>query len=351
MSGGVDSSVAAALLLEQGYEVTGVFMKFWKPGQIGFGQFSLGENTCCSRESYQAAKKVARRLGIKLQTFNFEDDFKAAVVDDFLSLSRFGVTPNPCIVCNQKIKFGLFLEKARELGADFIATGHYARIGNRSGRYFLERARDLAKDQSYFLYRLTAEQLPFILFPVGEYTKPQVRKLAQKFDLPTATRADSQEVCFIPDNNLTGFLQKFIPVAMKPGPIVTTDGREIGQHQGLPAYTVGQRKGIGVGGIGPFYVKEKNISDNRLVVTKSEPELLSDKLTLLDWHWLDGLLPKKDIDCRVKIRYLANPVAATIKPDGRSLRVVFKEPQRAVTPGQAAVFYEGSRVLAGGTIK
>jgi len=350
MSGGVDSSVAAALLLEKGYEVEGIFMKFWQPGIVSPLQKNNGENVCCSRESWRQAKKVARKLGFKIKAVDLSAQFKQQVVDEFLGWQRLGLTPNPCIVCNQKIKFGELMKLADQAGADLVATGHYARVINDSGKLELRRGKDKKKDQSYFLYKLTSAQLARVVFPVGEIRKDEVRSRARSLDLPVADQKESQEVCFIPDNNQVAFLTKFLRSEMKPGDIVTTTGKVIGKHVGLPAYTIGQRRGIKIGGIGPFYVVRKDFGQNKLVVTKDEQNLMSRKLTLLDTHWI-GEAPSLPVSCQTQIRYRSPATEAVVQREKDEIVVKLKSAQRAITPGQAAVFYDDDRVLGGGVIR
>lgn len=349
MSGGIDSSVAAALLLERGYDVKGVFMKFWGPGKVSPLQCSKGNNVCGSRESYQMARQVARQLGIKLYILNLKKKFWRQVVTEFINLHRLGVTPNPCVICNEKIKFRALLEKADSLGVDLVATGHYARITKDKKRHCLRRARDIRKDQSYFLYRLKKRQLDRILFPLGDYKKSKVRNIATKLKLPTATRRESQEVCFVPDNNLVRFLEKFAYSEMVPGDIVTIKGKKIGEHYGLPAYTIGQRRGICIGGIGPFYVFDKKMSSRKLIVTQKEEDLFGNICRLGDVTWIE-----KPTDfplvAEAQIRYLAEPSRVEVWPEDKGLRVKFNQPQRAITPGQSVVFYKGDTVLGGGII-
>jgi tRNA-uridine 2-sulfurtransferase len=342
MSGGVDSSVAAALLKKQGYETVGVFMKFWKEA----GQ---GENRCCSSESEKRARKVAEILDIPFYVFNFEKEFKKRVVDRFLDGYEKGITPNPCVVCNKEIKFGLLLEKALEFGADFIATGHYARkkqikVKNGKMEYKLYRGKDKKKDQSYFLWQLDQKQLRKILFPVGDYQKSQIRDLAGKFKLPVSDTAESMEVCFIP-GKVEDFLKKRLK--MKPGLILLANNKKIiGCHQGLPLYTIGQRKGIELSG-GPYYVVKKDGKKNTLVVASllKDEALWSKILKVRKINWLSGRKPKPGLRIKVQIRYGQEPVRASFD---RFLK--FKTRQRAVTPGQSAVFYRGSELLGGGII-
>lgn len=339
MSGGVDSSIAAAILKKKGYEVVGVFMKFWKePGRSK-------ENKCCSAEAQADARKVAAKLDIPFYTLNFEKEFKKRVVDYLVREYKEGRTPNPCIECNRWIKFKFLMEKAVKLKADYISTGHYARI--EKGK--LLTAKDKQKDQSYFLWTLTQKQLKRTLFPIGDYTKNQVRAMAKKWDLPVFEKRESQEICFI-STNLCEFLQKRIGV--NKGSIITTKGEKVGEHQGLAYYTLGQRKGIKIGGIGPFYVVNKDFKNNALIVAKSEhaPELYKKEMVVEKVNWISEKKPKLPLRCKVKIRYLHPSVPGTAKRAGQVLKVMFNRPQRAVTAGQSAVFYKRNKVLGGGVI-
>lgn len=344
MSGGVDSSVAVALLQKQGYEVIGAFMKFWHPPALTAGS----ENVCCSGESYCQAREVARHLGIRLYIFDFEKQFKKLVVDDFLRRSEQGLTPNPCVVCNEKIKFGLLLEKARQRRISLVATGHYAQIVPSGARVELQRGVDAQKDQSYFLYRLTPAQLKHVLFPVGSYKKTEVRALATRFGLPLVSRSESQEVCFVPNQDLRLFLKRYL--ALASGAIVTGSGQKIGVHQGLPIYTIGQRRGVVGGRPRPYFVLAKKKKSNELVVTDNPRELLAKNFTVADVTWL--VKPERfPVRARVQIRYQAVAAVAEISYEKRQFVVRFRSFQRAITPGQSAVFYAGDRVLGGGVIK
>lgn len=347
MSGGVDSSIAAAILKRKGYDVVGVFMKFWAPRQARGKQL---ENKCCSAEAQADARKVAAKLNIPLYTLNFEKEFKKRVVDYFVEEHKRGQTPNPCVECNRWIKFKFLMEKALGLKADYIATGHYARI--KDGRLFV--ARDKQKDQSYFLWTLIQKQLKKILFPIGNYTKKEVRAMAQKWDLLVFEKRESQEICFI-YTSVEEFLKKQIKT--KKGPIITIKGEKVGEHEGLAFYTIGQRKGIKIGGIGPFYVVDKDFKNNALIVAKSEhaPELYKKEMMVEKVNWISGppagKKPKLPLRCEVKIRYLHPAVSATIYqlPNTR-YKIQFTKPQRAITPGQSAVFYKQNEVLGGGII-
>ena len=344
MSGGVDSSVAAALLKRAGFNVTGVFMRFWH-------EAGRAENRCCSSESEKRARQVASKLGIPFYVFNFEKEFKKRIVDYFLEDYKAGLTPNPCVVCNKEIKFGLLLEKALALGADYIATGHYARL--RNGRLF--RAKDKEKDQSYFLWQLSHEQLKHILFPVGDYTKTETRQMAKRFGLPNFATPDSQEICFVP-KTINDFLAKYIKP--KPGEILcaTPSVAHLGRHRGLAFYTIGQRKGIGLSG-GPYWVLGKDFKKNRLIVTKNEKDLLKKELTFKDANWISCKIPKFPLKIKAKIRYRSNLAPAKLLKN----KVIFDRPQRAITPGQSVVFYlpaearrakegKGKELLGGGII-
>ncbi|MBI2038292.1 MAG: tRNA 2-thiouridine(34) synthase MnmA, partial [Candidatus Nealsonbacteria bacterium] len=301
MSGGIDSSVAAALLKKQGYNIVGVFMKFWKEpdGQGGW-------NRCCSPDSERRARMVAKILGIPFYVFNFEKEFKKRIVDEFLKGYKEGITPNPCVICNKEIKFGLLLKKALELNADFIATGHYARL--RQGKLY--RGGDEKKDQSYFLWQLDQSQLKKVLFPVGSYTKNYVRKLAKKFKLPVLNIPESMEICFVPDK-LDDFLKRYLKP--KPGLIMTSEGKEIGRHQGLPFYTIGQRKGIELSG-GPYYVVGKDTKKNILIVAPilKDSALWSKSLVAKFVNWISGKTPKLPLKVNAQIRYGHRAVPAVI---------------------------------------
>ncbi len=343
MSGGVDSSVSALLLKEAGFSVTGIMGKFWQEKNNKFSK------------SEKMAKQVAKKIGVPFYTVNFEKEFKEKVVDYFLSDYRRGNTPNPCVVCNKEIKFGLLLKKAIEMGADFLATGHYSRLQREilnpkfqtpsKYRIKLFKGKDKAKDQSYFLWQLSQSQLKNVLFPVGNYTKPEVRSLAKKFDLPVAETPESQEVCFV-DGPTSNFLKKYLKI--KPGKIVDIKGNLIGQHNGLWFYTIGQRRGLGIPQ-GPWFVVEKDFKKNTLIVSKNKKDLLKKEFIAKSINWISPQnLP---INAKVKIRYKSNFAEAKIlKHTKNSVKVIFKTPQKAITPGQSAVFYKGKELLGGGVI-
>jgi len=333
MSGGVDSSVVAAMLKEKGYKVVGIFMNFWKDISLDKNY----ENKCCSLESIQSARNVAQILGIPFYVLNVQDKFKKKVVDYFLDELKKGNTPNPCVVCNKEIKFKILFEKMLGLKADFIATGHYARIKNG-----LFEAKDKNKDQSYFLYRLNQRHLSKILFPLGNYTKLEVRKIAKKFKLPVHDKKESQDICFIPANGYENFLAKML--RPKKGLIKDSNGIILGKHKGLPFYTIGQRKGIEIGGRGPYYVTRKDFKRNTLIIG-SENQLFRQKMKLKNINWITNK-PNFPFKALVRTRYRSTPVYATINKD----RVEFEKPQRAITSGQSAVFYSKKGEVIGGGI-
>ncbi|KKU22998.1 MAG: hypothetical protein UX33_C0001G0031 [Candidatus Azambacteria bacterium GW2011_GWC1_46_13] len=386
MSGGVDSSVAALLLKQKGYDVVGVFMKNWSQNLAG------GE--CAWARDQEDARKVAAKIGIPIYTFDFEEEYKKRVVDYMLKEYAAGKTPNPDVMCNKEIKFGLFLEKALSLGADFVATGHYVRrspefpisnfqfpndteIAENFGienslkieNYKLKIAKDQNKDQSYFLWTLTQEQLKHCLFPIGDYLKSEaggaeeqkrrsIRETARKFGLPTADKKDSQGVCFIGKFDFAEFLKSRIPA--NPGQIKTVDGKVVGEHDGLAFYTVGQRH-LKISNLKnqksnslPVYVSEKNIKTNTIVVAEGNdnPALFQSELTVNDIHWISGIEPSLPLKCEARIRYRQPLQFCTVnlQPITHNLQAIFDEPQRAVTSGQSIVFYRGEEMLGGGVI-
>jgi len=342
MSAGVDSTVAAALLKDQGYEVVGVFMNFWKEEN----KKELTEN-----EPYKELKKICKQLDIKLVVANVEKEFKKEIVDYFLREYKLGRTPNPCIVCNQEIKFKVLLEKMLEFKADYVATGHYAQIKNGKDGYQLFEGKDVEKDQSYFLYGLNQTQLAKILFPVGSYVKTEIRKLAKKFKLSVYNKKESQDVCFI-SSNVENFLKSYLK--LKKGKIVNQEGTVVGDHGGLPLYTLGQRKGINIGGDGPYYVSAKDFQKNILQVTnqKEEKSLYSEEMNLDKVHWISKLKPKFPLKVKLRIRYRNPLVSAIIELKNKKVLVKFNKSQKGVTPGQFAVFYgRGGETLGGGVIK
>jgi tRNA-specific 2-thiouridylase len=348
MSGGVDSSVAAALLKQQGYDVTGMMLRLWsEPGKEE-------SNRCCTPDAMAQARRVAGILDIPFYVIDAKDVFKETVVQYFLDGYARGETPNPCLICNRQIRWTFLLNHALALGAEFMATGHYVRIQNASREFRIQnllRAVDHAKDQSYVLHVLKQDQLAHALFPVGEFPKPEIRRLAADFGLPTASRADSQDLCFLAGDDYRNFLQRNAAEMLKPGEIVTTDGRSIGQHNGLANYTIGQRKGLNVASPVPLYVITKHATGNTLVVGTLN-ELGFTELTARDVNWVSGEVPREPFRADVKIRYSAKEVEAWVSPvEGDQAQVKFDAPVRDVTAGQAAVFYQGELMLGGGIIQ
>lgn len=351
MSGGVDSSVAAAILKQEGYQVIGVTMQIEPSDKLAYDVD--GPERCCRLSAIEDAKKVAYKLGIPHYVMNFRNIFHQEVIADFCREYSLGRTPNPCIRCNRYIKFGVLKERAREVQADFVATGHHARIerDEASGRYFLKKGIDQRKDQSYFLYVLTQEQLSRALLPIGNFTKERVREIARELELPVAAKPESQEICFIPDDDYPEFIRAFIPQSVKPGPILNRQGDVLGEHRGIPFYTIGQRKGLGLSTKEPLYVTAIAHERNAIVVGSKE-EVYEAELIASGLNWISLTELTRPITAKAKIRYLHNEAEAEITPiDADRIHVKFKEPQMAITPGQAVVFYDGDTVIGGGTIE
>ena len=345
MSGGVDSSVAAALLQQQGHQVTGVMLRLWsEPGKEE-------SNRCCAPDAMALARRVAAKLDIPFHVVDAKEAFREIVVETFLEGYAAGQTPNPCLACNRRIRWTLLYEHARALGAEFLATGHYARLRTApDGAVELLRGLDPAKDQSYVLHVIPQEKLRHALFPVGEYTKPDIRALAASFGLPAAHRPDSQDLCFLAGEDYRAFLRRHIPDALTPGPIVDRDGLQLGLHTGLADYTIGQRKGLGLAVPQPLYVIAKDAAANALVVGPADA-LGARALTVSGVNWIAGGPPPGPFPALVQARYTARAAAAQVTPDGAAgARVVFDDPQRDLTPGQAAVFYQDELLLGGGLI-
>ena len=345
MSGGVDSSVAAALLKQQGHEVIGMMLRLWsEPGKED-------SNRCCTPDSMAQARRVAAKLDIPFYVVDAKNVFRETVVQYFLDGYARGETPNPCLLCNRQIRWTFLLDHALALGADFMATGHYVRRKEEDGKIVLLRAVDPSKDQSYVLHVLTQDKLRRALFPVGEYPKTEIRRIAEPFGLPTASRPDSQDLCFLAGEDYRGFLQRNAAEMLRPGEIVTRDGQVVGHHNGLPNYTIGQRKGLGVASPVPLYVLGKDAATNTVIVG-AQDELGMSELTTKDVNWIRGEAPTEPFRAEVKIRYTARPAWAWITPlSGGQTRVQFDAPARDVTAGQAAVFYVEEEVLGGGIIQ
>lgn len=345
LSGGVDSAVVAANLVEQGYPVIGVMMHLWS--EAG----KECENKCCTPQAMEEAGKSARQLGIPFHTMDAAETFRKQIVQYFLDGYAEGKTPNPCVHCNKEMKWGLLFEKMKELGGDYLATGHYVRrfVGD-DGTVFLRRARDEKKDQSYVMCMLTQQQLRHTLFPLGDYLKTEVREMAHKYDLPMAEKKDSQDLCFVSDHSYRDFLMRNAPQISIPGPIYDRHGNHLGEHQGLAFYTIGQRKGIGLAAPEPLYVIEKNSPQNLLIVGTID-DLHQKSIHTQGVNWLRGKAPKEPIRAEVKIRYKAEFQAATVIPETNQMATIeFDEPVRDATPGQFAVFYENDILLGGGEI-
>ncbi len=347
LSGGVDSSVAALMLKKQGYDLQAIFMKNWEEDD---------DEYCSAEEDLDDASKVAEALGIPLLTRNFSSEYWETVFQYFLNEYKKGRTPNPDILCNREIKFKTFLEHAIELGASYIATGHYARSELRDGKFRLLKAKDENKDQTYFLHQLDQYQLSKSLFPLGEISKPEVRALAEQSGFDNFAKKDSTGICFIGERKFKEFLSQYIPA--KPGEIKTIDGETIGRHDGLMYYTLGQRQGLGIGGSSqgdgqPWYVVDKNLDNNVLIVAQGHdhPALFSTMLTGTDVHWIADIPDKLPYHCLAKTRYRQSDQACTIVKLGNGCCTVeFDQPQRAVTPGQSVVFYQGDECLGGAII-
>lgn len=347
MSGGVDSSVVAHLLAAAGDEVLGVTMRLGNHDTV---EPDADKPTCCGLDGIRDARRVASQLDIPYYAVNYEQLFAEKVVDYFADEYLQGRTPNPCVMCNQELKFGKLLELADDVGADCVATGHYARIGREGGAVTLSRAVDDTKDQTYVLFSMTQAQLAHTVFPLGGMTKGEVRDLARDLGLITAEKPESQEICFIPDDNYRRFLRERAPGVVQPGVIADKAGREVGRHSGAANYTVGQRRGLGISGDAPVYVTAIHAKDN-VVVVGSSRELLRSECDVARVNWISGEAPTSPVQATVKIRYRDPGAVAKVFPTGdATARVEFVEPRRAITPGQAAVFYDRGRVLGGGWI-
>lgn len=348
MSGGVDSSVAAYLLKEQGYDVIGVTMQIWQEEERTIEEENGG---CCGLTAVDDARRVANDLGIPYYVMNFKKEFKEHVIDYFIDEYLHGRTPNPCIACNRYVKWESLLKRSMDIGADYIATGHYARIEKLpNGRYTLKRSATIAKDQTYALYNLTQEQLSHTLMPVGEYTKDEVREIAERISLRVANKPDSQDICFVPDGDYAGFIEETLQTELPTGSFVTLDGKVLGQHKGITHYTVGQRKGLGLALGYPAFVIEIRPETNEVVIGTNEDSMsYYVRANQLNFMSIEDLTEPMRVFA--KIRYNHKGAWCTIEKTGTDeLLCTFKEQQRAITPGQAVVFYDGDYVLGGGTI-
>ncbi|MDD6310315.1 MAG: tRNA 2-thiouridine(34) synthase MnmA [Firmicutes bacterium] len=345
MSGGVDSSVAASIIKDQGYECIGGTMKLFDDEYI-----APGDDTCCSENAVEDARMVAEKLDMPYHVFNFKGDFKDIVIGNFIDAYENGRTPNPCVVCNRYLKFEALYDQAEQLGCDKIATGHYARIEKQGDRYILKKALDPKKDQSYVLYSLTQEQLTRTMFPLGEMTKEETREIANGLGFINADKPDSQDICFIPDGKYAEFIQRFTGKEYPEGDFVDTEGNVMGTHSGIIRYTIGQRKGLGVAAGKPVYVNKID-PENNTVVLGSNEELFKKTLYADKFNWIAFAKPDAPVRASARIRYAHKEQPATIEPlDGDRVKITFDEGQRAITPGQAVVVYDGDVVIGGGTI-
>lgn len=341
MSGGVDSSVAAYLCVKDGYECMGATMTLFSPDN---------DSSCCSLKDIEDARSVANRLAIDYNVFNYKDDFKSEVIERFIKAYELGATPNPCIDCNRYIKFNRFYNKMKELGFDYIVTGHYARIEFDGKRYILKKALDESKDQSYVLYSLSQEQLEHTLFPLGGLTKEQARKIAEENDFTNADKHDSQDICFVPDGDYASFIERHTGKSYPCGDFIDKQGKILGEHKGIIRYTIGQRKGLGLALPAPMYVCEKDIENNKVVLCSND-ELFSSELYATDLNWIAFDTPPESFKANARIRYNQKEQPATvIVIDDNKIKIVFDAPQRAISKGQAVVLYDGDTVIGGGTI-
>lgn len=349
MSGGVDSSVSAALLVQQGYNVIGMMMRLWAEENVdGYG----GHNRCCTPDQMADARRIANQIGIPFYVIDTRSHFKKQIVQFFIDQHAQGVTPNPCMACNRHIRFDWLLNHALSMGADYLATGHYARVEHSNDGSRLYKAITPEKDQSYVLSVLTQEKLSKAMFPIGNYTKPKVRELAADFGLPVASKGDSQDLCFLGDGDYRRFLRQHGPEDMfEPGPIVMQDGTELGTHEGLPNYTIGQRKGLGIAYSEPLYVLKLDHSRNALVVGTRQ-QLGKDELTTGVFNWVAGAVPETPFEAEVKIRYKAKPRTGIVTPlESGGVHIKFEDPLRDITPGQGAVVYQDDLVMGSGIIQ
>ncbi|MBO4429328.1 MAG: tRNA 2-thiouridine(34) synthase MnmA [Clostridia bacterium] len=346
MSGGVDSSVAAYIMRSNGYDCIGCTMKLYDNEDAGVPK----DHSCCSLDDVEDARSVAYKLGMPYYVFNFSDDFKEKIICKFIESYENGRTPNPCIDCNRYMKFDKLYERAKLLGCEYVVTGHYARIDKENGRYVLKKALDASKDQSYVLYSLTQDQLAHTLFPLGGTSKDETRRIAEECGFSNAHKPDSQDICFVPDGDYAKVIALHTGKTYAPGDFIDKDGSVIGTHRGIVHYTIGQRKGLGVSAATPLYVCKIDVGQNTVTLGEDR-DLFSTELTVGDFNWISGEAPRDPFKCDAKIRYRQKQQPATVFPlEDEKVKIVFDEPQRAITPGQAAVLYDGETVLGGGTI-
>ena len=347
MSGGVDSSLAAKLMKDKGLDCIGCTMKLYHNEDAGIES----SRTCCSLDDVEDARSVAYKLGMPFYVFNFTDAFRDTVIRKFIESYENGITPNPCIDCNRYMKFDKLYERAKTLGCDYIVTGHYARIEEENGKFVLKKALDETKDQSYVLYSMTQDQLVHTMFPIGSMQKTEVRAIAEESGFVNADKPDSQDICFVPNGDYASVIELQTGKESAEGNFVDKQGNNLGRHKGVIHYTIGQRKGLGVSSTEPLYVCNICPKDGN-VVLGSNDDLFSREADVSDFNWISGEVPGSEFRCKAKIRYRQPEQWVTVIPTGAdTVHIVFDEPQRAITPGQAAVFYDGDTVLGGGTIK
>ena len=347
MSGGVDSAVAALLMKSEGFDCIGCTMRLYENDTVGLDLLE----TCCSLENTKDAGSVCEKIGIPYHIFHYENEFRECVIEPFVREYEAGRTPNPCIECNDRLKFGCLMEKAAEMGCDYLVTGHYAVIeyDEASGKYLLKKAADKSKDQTYVLYSLTQSQLAHLKFPLGGIEKSKARELAENSGFSNAHKHDSQDICFVPDGDYASFIERFTGKEYPGGDYTDREGNVIGHHKGYIHYTIGQRKGLGVAFGEPRYVSAINPGKNTVTLV-TDKELYTDTVTVSEMNWISGEIPSSPVRCKAKIRYRHTETDCTVYPDGGGARIVFDEPVRAVTPGQSAVLYDGDTVLGGGKI-
>ena len=347
MSGGVDSSLAAKLMKDKGFDCIGCTMKLYHNEDAGIES----SRTCCSLDDVEVARSVAYKLGMPFYVFNFTDAFRDTVIRKFIESYENGITPNPCIDCNRYMKFDKLYERAKTLGCDYIVTGHYARIEEENGKFVLKKALDETKDQSYVLYSMTQDQLVHTMFPIGSMQMTEVRAIAKESGFVNADKPDSQDICFVPNGDYASVIELQTGKESAEGNFVDKQGNNLGRHKGVIHYTIGQRKGLGVSSTEPLYVCNICPKDGN-VVLGSNDDLFSREADVSDFNWISGEVPGSEFRCKAKIRYRQPEQWVTVIPTGAdTVHIVFDEPQRAITPGQAAVFYDGDTVLGGGTIK